>query len=76
MCPYLLDLFCSDLQQWMIKAILYFIQEKKMIKSFPGAQGQKKVPEFTEGLALLSSSTLGLKQHRWVVFEVIKCLGR
>ena len=61
----------------MIKAILYFIRgKKKKIKSFPGAQGQKKVPEFTEGLALLSSATLGLKQHRWVVFEVIKCLGR
>lgn len=64
----------------MIEAILYFIQKKReKLKSFPKgpvAQGQKKVPEFTEDLARLSSATVGLKQHRWVVSEVIKCLGR
>lgn len=73
-----LDSFVHIGTAWL-KLFCISFRKKQKIKTFPegpGAQGQGKVPESTEGLAQLSSATTGLEQHRWVVCEVIKCLGR
>lgn len=72
--------FCWDFQHCMITAILCCTQKKKwQIKSFPKRPRCSRAEEGAwshRGLGRLSSDTSGLKQHRWVVCEVIKCLGR